>query len=136
MKAARILLSACALGLSASAFAVDYPEERGVVPSVVPPAPDESGTVNNIPAWRSSPEALAGAQEPQPLASDRSVDSYFLRYDANRDGAITWDEAQQDPDLVAVFDRADANGDRILSRSEFQDAAVIAVNERGRVPGS
>ena len=27
---------------------------------------------------------------------------------------------------------ADANGDRVLSRNEFQDAAVLAVNERDR----
>ena len=69
------------------------------------------------PAWRSAPG---------------DVDSYFARYDTNRDGTISWEEAQQDADLLAVFDRADANGDRVLSRNEFQDAAVLAVNERDR----
>ena len=127
MKVAKTLLSSCALVFAASAFAVDYPEERGVVPSVVPPAPDESGVVNNIPAWRTTPGADA------PRADDRGVDSYFARYDTNRDGVISWEEAQQDADLISVFDRADSNGDRVLSRGEFQEAAVLAVNERGRV---
>ena len=127
MKAAKTLLAVCALGLSASAFAVDYPEERGVIPSVIPPAPDESGTVNNVPSWRGDPGA--------PLADERSVDSYFTRYDTDRDGVISYAEAQQDAELLSVFTAADANGDRVLSRAEFQDAVVLAVNERGRLRG-
>ena len=124
MKAVKTLLSVCALGIAGSALAVDYPEERGLVPSTVPAAPDESGVVRNVPSWANAPGGDT------PLADDQSVDSYFARYDTNRDGMITWEEAQQDPDLARVFERADANGDRVLSRSEFQDAAVLAVNER------
>jgi hypothetical protein len=119
MKSVKTLLSVCAFGIAGSAAAVDYPEERGLVPSTVPAAPDESGIVRNVPSW-------AGAGQ--------GAESYFARYDANRDGTISWEEAQQDPDLLAVFDRADANGDRVLSRNEFHDAAVLAVNERGRAP--
>jgi hypothetical protein len=118
MKVAKTLLSACAFGIAGAAFAIDYPEERGLVPSTVPAAPDESGIVRNVPSWASS---------------DQGVESYFTRYDTNRDGMITREEAQQDPDLLGVFERADANGDQVLSRSEFQEAAVLAVNERGRV---
>jgi len=43
----------------ASALAADDQEERGLVPSVVPPAPDESGRVNNVPAWRDEFEEAA-----------------------------------------------------------------------------
>jgi len=37
-----------------NAAAVDYPEEYGVVPSAIPPSPDESGLVRNVPAWAST----------------------------------------------------------------------------------
>lgn len=63
-------------------------------------------------------------------APDRSVEAFFLRYDGNRDGVVSWDEAQRDPELANVFNDADRNGDASLSRSEFQDAAVLAVAVR------
>jgi EF hand domain-containing protein len=137
MKLAKTILSACAFGLAASAFAVDYPEERGVVPSVIPPSPDESGVVNNVPRWRDVPSnqaaplssALDETGPAEIAAGDRSVDSYFSRYDANHDGVVSWEEAQRDPDLARVFSRADANGDGVLTRAEFEDAAVLAVSE-------
>ena len=105
--------------LSASAFAVDYPEERGVIPSVVPPAPDETGTVHNVPQWR-------GASAP-------SVSDYFARYDVNRDGVVSWAEAQADADLVQVFQRSDVNRDGVLTFAEFHNAAIFA-NQRGYMP--
>ena len=136
MKAAKTLLSVCALGLAGSAFALDYPEERGVIPSIVPAAPDESGTVRNVPSWRGVPEpTVVQPARVEPAITERDVDSYFTRYDANRDAVISRDEAQLDPDLMRVFDRADGNGDRVLSRSEFQDAAVLAVNENRAARG-
>jgi hypothetical protein len=120
MKAGRILFAICALGAAASAVAVDYPEERGAVPSVIPPSPDEAGIVRNPPRWR---DAVA----PQDQAS---INAYFARYDVNRDGVVSWDEAQADPELVSVFTRADADGNGVLTPAEFQTAAVLAANER------
>jgi len=38
-----IALGIAAFSFAGTAAAVDYPEERGVVPSIVPPAPDETG---------------------------------------------------------------------------------------------
>lgn len=105
--------------LSASALAVDYAEERGVTPSVVPPAPDETGSVHNVPQW-STPRGRAATPA-----------EFFARYDVNRDGVVSWAEAQADPDLVQVFARADINGDGMLTPGEFQDAAVLA---RGIAP--
>ena len=111
-----IVLTATAFA-AGNAAAVDYPEEYGVVPSAIPPSPDESGLVRNVPAWRSA-------------ASGNTVDDFFARYDTNRDGVISWNEAQADPDLARAFTRADANNDGALSRAEFGNAAIIAYNER------
>jgi len=123
-----IALGIAAFSLAGPAMAIDYPEERGVVPSIVPPAPDESGRVNNVPQWSSlAPVA--------PAAKANSIDDYFARYDANHDGVITWNEAQVDPDLVRAFNRADANTDGVLTRAEFQDAATIAITERNSAAG-
>jgi hypothetical protein len=123
-----IALGIAALSLAGPAMAIDYAEERGVVPSVIPPAPDETGRVNNVPQWRSvTPVA--------PVAAGNSIDDYFARYDANHDGLITWKEAQVDADLAHAFNRADANSDGVLTRAEFQDAATIAITERNSASG-
>ncbi len=127
-----IALGATLLSIAGPAAAIDYPEERGLVPSVVPPAPDETGRVNNVPQWRVTP----GAPTEAPVAAANSIDDYFARYDANHDGVITWSEAQVDPDLVHAFNRADANSDSVLTRAEFQDAARIAVMERNSAAGA
>jgi len=126
-----IALGIAAFSFAGPAMAIDYPEERGVVPSVIPPAPDETGRVNNVPQWRSvAPVAPAAS-----VAAGNSIDDYFARYDANHDGVITWSEAQVDPDLVRAFHRADANSDGVLTRAEFQDAATIAVHDRNSAGG-
>ena len=126
-----IALGVAALSFAGPAAAIDYPEERGVVPSMVPPAPDETGRVNNVPQWGSvAPTAVPVA----PVAAN-SIDDYFARYDANHDGVITWNEAQVDPDLVRAFNLADANSDGVLTRAEFQDAATIAIREHNSAAG-
>jgi hypothetical protein len=98
--------------LTAPAFAVDYAQERGVAPSSIPLSPDETGKVSNAPSF----DASRGS----------TVAGFFARYDVNRDGAVSWAEAQADRDLVQVFARADANRDGALTPPEFHDAAVLA----------
>ena len=71
---------ACA-ALNAPAFAVDYAEERGVVPAAVPPSPDETGKVSNVPQWNAA-------------RAPASVGDFFARADANADGALTPGEFQ------------------------------------------
>lgn len=128
-----IALGVAALAFAGTAAAIDYPEERGIVPSIVPPAPDESGRVNNVPAWRSIAPAAAPAA---PVAgAGNTVDDYFARYDTNRDGVVDWNEARVDPDLVRAFTSADANHDGALTRDEFQQAAVLAQQERNSAAG-
>src|SRR5262245_44375389 len=80
MRAGRTLVAVCALGLAGSALAADYPEERGVVPSVIPPAPDEAGIVRSPPRWEDQGTPVT------PAAQGGDIDAYFVRYDANRDG--------------------------------------------------
>lgn len=130
-----ILVAAGALAIGAAAasgLAADYPEERGVVPSIIPPAADETGRVNNIPAWRSRPaeSAYAAPAVPAYERGSREVGAYFMRYDTNGDGVISLDEARQDPELMNVFARADANHDGVLDPTEFHQAAILAVNDR------
>ncbi|HYL89202.1 MAG TPA: EF-hand domain-containing protein [Burkholderiales bacterium] len=128
-----IALGIAAVSFAGTAAAIDYPEERGVVPSIVPPAPDETGRVNNVPAWRNlapvSPAAPIGA------AAGNTVDDFFARYDTNRDGVIDQNEARIDPDLAGAFARADANHDGVLTRDEFQNAATIAQQDRNSAAG-
>src|SRR4051812_5651759 len=97
-----IVLTATAFA-AGNAAAVDYPEEYGVVPSAIPPSPDESGLVRNVPAWGSS--ALNSAAVAPAPAAGNTVDDFFARYDTNRDGVISADEAQADPDLARAFTR-------------------------------
>ncbi len=135
-----IALGVAAFAFAGTAAAIDYPEERGVVPSQIPPAPDETGTVHNVPAWRNvapmTPNAAIVAPAPGPIASAaNSVDDFFARYDTNRDGVVDWNEARVDPDLVRAFTRADANHDGVLTRAEFQDAAIIAQQDRNSAAG-
>jgi hypothetical protein len=65
--------------------------------------------------------------------------------DANSDGKVTREEAQADPNLVAVFGKYDKDGDGVLSREEFQqivddaqqrhpDRAEFARAEAGKEP--
>jgi hypothetical protein len=116
MKCRLVCIALSSAALCVPALAADYPEERGSVPSAVPPSPDESGRVNNVPQWNV-------ARTPATAAD------FFAHYDANRDGVVSWAEAQSDADLVRVFARADQNADGALTPGEFQNAAVLAHRE-------
>lgn len=57
-------------------------------------------------------------------------DTLLAQFDANRDGIVTRDEFVNGP--TAVFDRADANHDNILTAAERQAAIAAARATRGR----
>jgi hypothetical protein len=121
----RLVISAAlaSAALSAPAFAIDYAQERGVAPSTMPYSPDETGKVSNAPssiqAWPATPVVVTAPQQ-------LTVADYFARYDVNRDGIVSWAEAQADADLVRTFARADANRDGVLTPAEFHNAALLA----------
>jgi hypothetical protein len=66
-----------------------------------------------------------------PIAADSagSADALFARYDANRDGMISTQEAQTDPELLRWFAAADSDRNGALTRSEFGMAVDIAASE-------
>jgi len=66
----------------------------------------------------------------RPREAGNEVGDFFARYDKNRDGVISYAEAQADPDLILVFERADANHDGVLDRREFDQAAILAARNR------
>lgn len=57
------------------------------------------------------------------------VQALFSSYDANRDGSISWAEAQADPELARWFARADRDLDRALTPAEFDGAVDMAAAE-------
>jgi hypothetical protein len=96
-----VVLASATLGVPA--FAADY---------APPLAPDETGKVQNAPSFTAQ--------------RGNTVAEFFARYDVNRDGVVSWSEAQADADLVQVFARADANRDGALTAPEFNQAANLA----------
>ncbi len=109
-----------------AAFAADYPERYGLNRDPIPSSVNEAnGQVENPPQqWGSSQSGAAGR------SAAGTLDEYFTRYDADRDGMVSWDEAQADGDLVRVFDLADEDRDNALTRGEFNRAASLARQDR------
>ena len=99
---------------------------------------DDAGTrrpIRTHPRPRRQLQAILGDAAAETPKDKKAAAEKILRSFAARAyrRPVNTDEVQR---LVKLFELADKNGDKILSRSEFQDAAVIAVNERGRIPGS
>ena len=69
-----------------------------------------------------------------PASVDKASEaSLFSRYDRNRDGVISWPEAQADPELAQWFAAADSDRNGALTRGEFNmalDSASCAHRER------
>ena len=66
----------------------------------------------------------------------RSEDALFARYDVNRDGTISTQEAQADPELLRWFAAADSDRNGALTRGEFGMAVDIAASEHRERAGS
>jgi len=52
---------------------------------------------------------------------DREV---YSRFDADRDGSLSWNESLADPNLAYVFEDGDLDGDGQLSQAEFDMLAL------------
>ena len=63
----------------------------------------------------------AGSQQPKPLSTEELV-AAFTKADANKDGKLSRQEAENVPGLAPKFDQIDANGDQFVSKVEFEHA--------------
>jgi EF hand len=93
----------------------------------------EACSVAVITAFALTSAPLAGAQTPAPAntapaamapkpVSTAEMDSAFARADKNKDGKLSKEESDMLPSLAQKFDQADADGDRFLSRAEYEKA--------------
>src|SRR5262245_60783749 len=106
MTLSRSIIAVSALGLAVrTAFAEDYLLDE-------PGKPVPCASARAVPA---APVAVAPVAQPQAAAN---TDALFARFDANRDGAISWQEAQADPDLVRYFRDADRDANQSLTRAK------------------
>jgi Ca2+-binding EF-hand superfamily protein len=96
------------------------PQEAKVDPAL--DAAFESADRNNS-NWLDREEFAAAAGSPA-----RGADELFSSYDANRDGMISWQEAQADPALARWFAQADADRNTALTRSEFGTAVALSAS--------
>lgn len=67
------------------------------------------------------PSASASAEKP---LSPKEMLLAFAKSDANKDGKLTKQEAIGVPGLVPSFEMVDADGDKMVSKAEFEKALV------------
>jgi Ca2+-binding EF-hand superfamily protein len=67
-------------------------------------------------AWA---QALAPSDKPM---SAKEISDTFAKADANKDGKLDMKEADAVPGLAVRFDMADADGDKMISKAEFEKA--------------
>jgi EF hand len=79
-------------------------------------------------AFSSAPVARAqtaapayGSTAAKPVSASEA-DASFARADRNKDGKLSKEEADALPVLAQKFDMADADGDKFVSRAEFEKA--------------
>lgn len=83
------------------------------------PAPKPSITLNQSAGNAPKPVPGAGAETAQSSAASAAFD----RADANADGKLSPQEAQQLPAIGSRFEQLDSNRDDFLSRPEFEAGA-------------
>lgn len=101
--------------------------KRRVIPNF------EACSVALITAFAFSSAPMARAQTTAPAygspataaakpMSASEADASFARADRNKDGKLSKEEADTLPALAQKFDMADADGDKFVSRAEFEKA--------------
>ena len=76
---------------------------------------------------QSTAPAMGGAapSAPAPAAADKpmsakDMSAAFTKADANKDGKLDKMEAEGVPGLAAKFEQVDADGDKMVSKAEFE----------------
>jgi EF hand len=67
------------------------------------------------------PAAAAPAGGEKPMSA-KDMAAAFTKADANKDGKLDKMEAEGVPGLAAKFDQVDADGDKMVSKAEFDKA--------------
>jgi EF hand len=65
------------------------------------------------------PAAASPAEKPM---SSKEMMTAFTKADANKDGKLDKAEAEGVPGLAARFEQVDADGDKMVSKAEFEKA--------------
>jgi EF hand len=79
-------------------------------------APAMGGAAPTAPT---SPAPAAAADKPM---SAKEMSAAFTKADANKDGKLDKMEAEGVPGLAAKFEQVDADGDKFVSKAEFEKA--------------
>jgi EF hand len=76
--------------------------------------------------WAQSTAPAMGGAAPAPAAaaekpmSAKDMAAAFTKADANKDGKLDKTEAEGVPGLAAKFDQVDTDGDKMVSKAEFE----------------
>ncbi len=71
--------------------------------------------------WAQSPAPAMDAAPAKAMSTAELV-AAFVKADANKDGKLSKQEAEGVPGLVAKFETIDTDGDKFVSRAEFDKA--------------
>ncbi len=76
------------------------------------------------------PGAMSKSADPQSSAAMKYADDYVAKWDANKDGIVSWEES---PRVLRDFgfSRIDRNNDRQITREELIEAGQTASQRRG-----
>ncbi len=85
--------------------------------------PPDTATSRPITQMTSPSAAPAAPAAPKAAAtSSKDMEASFVRADTNKDGKLSREEAEQLPALAQRFEQIDTDGDKFISRAEFDKA--------------
>lgn len=114
-KTRHLLAGATAISILATTSAL-WAQSAAVPATGAMPVPAVSA-----PAPTPVPSASAAAEKP---LSPKEMLLAFAKADANKDGKLTKQEAIGVPGLVPSFEMVDGDGDKMVSKAEFEKALV------------
>lgn len=108
-----MLMAACAFGATGAAYAQtpDASAQR---------APTQVIAQATAPAAPAAPAAATPA--PKAAMADKDIAAAFVKADKNKDGKLSREECDALPAVAQRFEQIDADGDKFLSRDEFDKA--------------
>lgn len=74
---------------------------------------------STAPAMGAMPAPAASASAAKPMSANELL-AAFAKSDTNKDGKLSKQEAEGVPGLSAKFDQVDMDGDKMVSKAEFE----------------